>query len=193
MYGLKLPTDPRWVNLAEKQLEDILNDHAYCEMKAASTGISLIHSYPEIPELVKAVTPVVAEEWAHYRMVLEHLEKRHFKLAKSRKDEYVNRLTLAMKQSSKPHDHLRERLLLSAMIEARSCERFKLLSQELTDDDLKQFYKSLMISEAGHYKLFLDLAIELTGKEQAMNRWAEVLELEAKVLSEIQLRGDRVH
>jgi tRNA-(ms[2]io[6]A)-hydroxylase len=193
MYGLKLPTDPRWVNLAEKQLEDILNDHAYCELKAASTGISLIHSYPDLPELVKAITPVVTEEWAHYRMVLEQLEKRGFALAKSRKDEYVNKLTAAMKASSKPHDHLRERLLLSAMIEARSCERFKLLSQELEDEDLRHFYKNLMISEAGHYRLFLDLAIALTGKDNAMNRWAEILELEAKVMSEISLRGDRVH
>lgn len=78
MLGLKLPTDPRWVNIAEKSLEEILTDHAFCEQKAASSGISLIIKYPEKKRVVEEVTPLVAEEWGHFRRVLKEMDKRGF-------------------------------------------------------------------------------------------------------------------
>jgi tRNA 2-(methylsulfanyl)-N6-isopentenyladenosine37 hydroxylase len=193
MLGLKLPTDPRWVNLAEKSIEEILTDHAYCEQKAASTGISLIQNYPDFYEVVEAVTPVVTEEWGHFKMVLDELKKRGLKLGLQRKDVYVNKLSKFIKTGGHREDSLSDKLLFSAMIEARSCERFKLLSQSINDPELRSFYRNLMVSEAGHYKLFLELACNIGGKDKVMNRWQEWLTFEAELMKEIELRGDRMH
>lgn len=194
MLGLKLSTDPRWVNLAEKSIEDILTDHAYCEQKATSTNISLVQHYYDYPELVEQITPLVSEEWGHFKMVLEQLKKRGLKLGKNRKDDYVNALMKFVKNGGHRHIALCDKLLFSALIEARSCERFKLLSQNLEDEELRSFYKHLMVSEAGHYKLFLELAIEVSGDETyAMKRWQEWLDYEAEIMKAIELRGDRVH
>ena len=158
MLGLKLPTDPRWVNLAEKSLEEILTDHAYCEQKAATSCISLIQSYPEKEEMVRELAPIVTEEWGHFRAVLHELEQRELKLGRQRKDAYVNELLKFEQKGGGREERLIERLLVCALIEARSCERFRLLSLHLEDDHLKQFYHKFMISEAGHYRLFIDLA-----------------------------------
>src|SRR5690606_18171816 len=128
MLGLKLPTDPRWVNLAEKSLEDILTDHAYCEQKAATSCISLIQAYPEKDRLVAELAPIVTEEWGHFRLVLTELKKRGLKLGRQRKDEYVNALLQFEKKGGSRDERLLERLLVCALIEARSCERFRLLS-----------------------------------------------------------------
>lgn len=193
MLGLKLPTDPRWVNLAEKSIEEILTDHAYCEQKATSTNISLIQNYPEYEEMVDAVTPVVSEEWGHFKMVLEQLKKRGMKLGPQRKDLYVNQLIKFVRKGGSRKESLTDKLLLSAMIEARSCERFKLLSKEVNDAELREFYKRLMISEAGHYKLFLDLAVSVMGEDFVSKRWQEWLDYEADVMKEMELRGDRMH
>lgn len=193
MLGLKMTTDPRWVNLAEKSIEEILVDHAYCEQKAASTCISLIVSYPEKEELVKALTPIVAEEWSHFRMVLAELDKRGFNLGKMRKDEYVVELAKCVRKGGAREDHLVERLLLSGIIEARSCERFRLLSEGISDDSLKDFYRELMISEAGHYRLFLDLAKLYWSPEKVKIRFDEFLEQERIILAELEVRGDRIH
>ena len=193
MLGLKLPTDPRWVNLAALQIEDILTDHAYCEQKATTNCISIIQSYPEFQQVVAALIPLVTEEWGHFKLVVEALEKRNLKLGFQRKDEYVNKLFEHTKKGSNRPAQLVERLLFSALIEARSCERFKLLSLEINDAELRQFYKMLMISEAGHYKLFLELAMTIHPKEVVMKRWEEYLAYEAEILQEIALRGDRIH
>lgn len=193
MLGLKLPTDPRWVNLAEKSIEEILTDHAYCEQKAASTSISLIQSYPDFEELVEALTPIVSEEWGHFKMVLEQLKKRGLKLGLQRKDDYVNALRKFLIKGGSRKSSLIEKLLFSALIEARSCERFKLLSKEIKDAELRSFYKNLMVSEAGHYKLFLEMACSLGNKEQVLNRWEEWLHYEAEVMQNLSLRGDRMH
>lgn len=193
MLGLKLPTDPRWVNLAEKSIEEILTDHAYCEQKATSTNISLIQNYPEYEEMVDAVTPVVSEEWGHFKMVLEQLKKRGMKLGPQRKDIYVNELMKFVRRGGSRKEALTDKLLLSAMIEARSCERFKLLSKEVNDAELREFYKRLMVSEAGHYKLFLDLATSVMGEDFVTKRWLEWLDYEAGVMERIDLRGDRMH
>ena len=193
MLGLKLPTDPRWVNLAEKSIEDILSDHAYCEQKATSTGISLIQNYPEYEDMVDAVLPIVTEEWGHFKMVVDQLKKRGLKLGPQRKDIYVNELMKFVRKGGSRKQSLTDKLLFSAMIEARSCERFKLLSKEINEADLREFYKRLMVSEAGHYKLFLELAISVSGEDFVTRRWQEWLDYESEVIQSVELRGDRMH
>lgn len=193
MLGLKLPTDPRWVNMAEMSLEEILTDHAYCEQKAATSCISLIQSYPDKERLVKEVSPVVTEEWGHFRMVLKELDKRELKLGFQRKDEYVNKLLSFQKKGGSREDKLIERLLICALIEARSCERFRLLSLNISDEALKEFYHSFMVSEAGHYRMFLDLAKHYGEEEKVKSRWQEYLRYEAEIMDELALRGDRMH
>ncbi len=193
MLGLKLPTDPRWVNLAEKSLEEILTDHAYCEQKATTSCITLIQKYPERERLVKELAPIVTEEWGHFRLVIKELEKRGLKLGRQRKDEYVNQLIAFQKKGGSQDDQLIERLLVCALIEARSCERFRTLSLNIEDDDLKSFYHSFMVSEAGHYRLFIDLAKYYGEEEKVKKRWEEYLEHEAKIMENLELRGDRVH
>lgn len=193
MLGLKLPTDPRWVNLAEKSLEEILTDHAYCEQKAATSCITLIQGFPERERLVRELAPIVTEEWGHFRMVLKELDKRGLKLGFQRKDEYVNKLLAFQKKGGGKDNSLLERLLTFALIEARSCERFRLLSLHISEEDLKEFYHSFMVSEAGHYRLFIDLATEYFGKEVVQIRWREYLEHEAAIMQELTPRGDRMH
>ncbi len=193
MLELKLPTDPRWVDLVEMDIEEILTDHAYCEQKAASTGISLIIQFPELEDLVTEVTKVVAEEWGHFQMVLDELKKRGLKLGRKRKDIYVNELLSRLKCGSARDEFLLDKLLMLALIEARSCERFKLLSLECSDMELRVFYKKLMVSEAGHYKMYLDFAYQYVDHEKVKKRWELFLSTEAEVLNEIELRGDRMH
>lgn len=193
VLGLKLPSDPRWVDLASLSIEAILTDHAWCEQKAATTCISIIILNSENEKVVSALTPLVTEEWGHFRMVLKELEKRCLKLGRQRKDEYVNSLFKLHVKHGKREENLTERLLLSALIEARSCERFRLLSLHLEDESLKSFYHDLMIAEAGHYRLFLDLAKETTGEEYVEIRWKFWLKEEAKIMKDIAVRGDRIH
>jgi tRNA-(ms[2]io[6]A)-hydroxylase len=193
MLHLQLPTDPRWVNIAEMNLEDILVDHAYCEQKAASSCISLIVNFHEFQELVEMLTPVVAEEWSHFERVMDQIRKRGFHFGKPRKDEYVIRLTEFVKKGGSRTDQLVENLLMNALIEARSCERFKLLSKSITDEELKKFYYELMVSEAGHYVNFIELARKYKEEEKVNIRWKEWLAYEAEVIREIGLRGDRMH
>lgn len=193
MLGLKLPTDPRWVNLAEMDLEEILTDHAYCEQKAAVSCISLISQYPERKELVKELAPIVTEEWGHFRLVIAELDKRNLNLGRQRKDQYVNKLLAFQKKGGSRDDKLLEKLLVCALIEARSCERFRLLSLHINDDNLKDFYHRFMVSEAGHYVLFIELARKYFGEERTNKRWKEYLEREAEIMGELELRGDRMH
>jgi len=191
--GLELPTDPRWVNIAEKNIREILVDHAYCEQKAASSCISLIVSYPDKDEVVNALTPVVAEEWSHFERVLDELRKRGWALGPQRKDEYVEKLQGLVKKGGSREQQLVEKLLLNALIEARSCERFRLLWQQISDKSLSQFYYELMVSEAGHYKNFLALAKVYMAEEWVMQRWRELLAGEASVVHNLQVRPDRMH
>jgi len=193
MLHLQLPTDPRWVNIAEMNLEEILVDHAYCEQKAASSCISLIVNFHEFQELVDMLTPVVAEEWNHFERVMDQIRKRGFHFGKPRKDEYVIRLTEFVKKGGSRTDQLIENLLLNALIEARSCERFKLLSKNIVDEELKKFYYELMVSEAGHYVNFIELARKYKSEEKVNARWKEWLTYEAEVIRELGLRGDRMH
>jgi len=193
MLNLKLPTDPRWVNLAEVSLEDILTDHAYCEQKATSNCISLIQQFPEKIEMVEELAPIVTEEWGHFRIVLKELKKRNLRLGMQRKDEYVNKLLKFQKGGGSREDRLLEKLLTCALIEARSCERFRLLSLYISEDELKDFYHQFMVAEAGHYKLFIELAEKYAGKEKARARWDEYLTYERSIMKELELRGDRMH
>ncbi|MDN3202624.1 tRNA-(ms[2]io[6]A)-hydroxylase [Algoriphagus sediminis] len=193
MLNLKLPTDPRWVNVAQMQIEDVLVDHAYCEQKAASSCISLIVRFNELDELVDTLTPIVAEEWGHFERVMDQLRKRGMKFGKPRKDEYVIKLSQFVKKGGSRIEQLTENLLMNGLIEARSCERFKILSKNIEDEELRKFYYELMISEAGHYVTFLDLARRYQDVEKVNQRWKEWLEYEAEVISNLKVRGDRMH
>jgi tRNA 2-(methylsulfanyl)-N6-isopentenyladenosine37 hydroxylase len=193
ILGLKLPTDPRWVNLAEIELEEILTDHAYCEQKAATTCISLIQRYPDRLEMVDELSPIVTEEWGHFRMVLAELKKRNLHLGKQRKDVYVNKLLEFQKKDGSVEDRLLDRLLTMALIEARSCERFKRLSEGLDDEYMRNFYRKFMESEAGHYTLFINLAELYLPKEKVRKRWNEWLQFEKGVMESAEVRGDRIH
>lgn len=193
MLRLQLPTDPRWVNLAEMDIEEILTDHAYCEQKATNACISLIQAYPEYTRLVEEVAPVVTEEWGHFRMVLAELKKRGMQLGRQRKDEYVGALRNFQKKGGSREDALLEKLLTCALIEARSCERFRQLSLHINDDYLKQWYHKFMVSEAGHYVMFIELAREYAGVEKANARWKEYLDFEADLMKKLEVRGDRMH
>ena len=193
ILGLQLPTDPRWVDLAGKSIEEILTDHAYCEQKAATSCISLIQRYSEREKLVKELAPIVTEEWGHFRLVLQELEKRNLKLGKQRKDEYVNKLIEFQKQGGSVEGRMLDQLLTMALIEARSCERFKRLSEGLNDEYLRHFYRRFMESEAGHYTLFIELSETYIDKEKVRKRWAEWLKYEAGVINDLEVRGDRIH
>ena len=193
MLHLKLPTDPRWVGIAEMNLEEILVDHAYCEQKAASSCISLIVRFNELEELVDTLTPIVAEEWGHFERVMEQLKKRGMKFGLQRKDEYVVQLQGFLRKGGSRIDQLTEHLLMNALIEARSCERFKLLSKHVADVELQKFYYELMISEAGHYVTFIELAKIYQDPVKVNLRWKEWLDFEAQVMQEMGLRGDRMH
>jgi tRNA-(ms[2]io[6]A)-hydroxylase len=185
MLNLKLPTDPRWVNLAEMDLGEILTDHAFCEQKATASCISLIQLYPDYTEIVAEVAPVVTEEWGHFRMVLHEIEKRGLKLGRQRKDEYVKGLMKVMEKGHSRERTLLEKLLLCALIEARSCERFRLLSLYCSDEDLRVFYHKFMVAEAGHYVLFIELARKYFDREVVDKRWEEFLAFEANLLANI--------
>jgi tRNA-(ms[2]io[6]A)-hydroxylase len=193
ILGLQLPTDPRWVDLAEKSMAEILTDHAYCEQKAATSCISLIQRYSDKEKLVSELSPIVTEEWGHFRLVLAELQKRGLKLGKQRKDVYVNALLDFQARGGSYEDNLLDRLLTMAMIEARSCERFKRLSEGLNDDYLRTFYRRFMESEAGHYTLFIELAETYIDKEKVERRWQQWLAHEKDIMDKLEVRGDRIH
>lgn len=191
--GLKLPTDPRWVNLAEMDLAEILTDHAYCEQKAATSCITLIQAHPDRIDLVEALAPIVTEEWGHFRMVLAEMKKRNLILGRQRKDEYVNALLSFQRKGGTREETLLERLITCALIEARSAERFRLLSLGCAETDLRDWYHKFMVAEALHYRLFLDLAEQYFGKEITRARWQEYLLHEADIMKNLVVRGDRMH
>jgi tRNA-(ms[2]io[6]A)-hydroxylase len=193
VLGLELPTDPRWVDVAEMSIHEILIDHAYCEQKAASSCISLIIQHPDRQKLVEVLTPVVAEEWSHFERVLVELKKRGLSFGPKRKDEYVEKLYAATHKGGSKGQALAEKLLMNALIEARSCERFRLLSKEISDGDLREFYHELMLAEASHYKNFITLAKEYHDPKLVETRWRELLLMEAEIIKNLEVRGDRMH
>ncbi|AYN67161.1 tRNA-(ms[2]io[6]A)-hydroxylase [Euzebyella marina] len=185
MLGLKLPTDPRWVNIVEKNIDEILTDHAYCEQKAASTAISLIISFPEYTDLVDEMIALSREEMGHFKMVHDRIVKRGQTLGRERKDEYVIALMKFFPKGGSRNTHLVHRLLYAALIEARSCERFRLLSEQLEDRDLAEFYHKLMVSEANHYTMFLKFARKFGKREEVDQKWSDLLEYEAKIMKDL--------
>ena len=192
MLGLKLSSDPRWVNIAEKNLEEILSDHAFCEQKAASTAISLIVSFPEYTELVQEMIALVEEEMSHFKMVHDLLLERGFNLGRDRKDAYVSKLIQFFPKGGSRTTQLIHRLLLAAMIEARSCERFRLLSEHLEDKKLAKFYRKLMVSEANHYTSFLGFARQYGDKEVVNQKWNDLLVYEADIMKSLSL-SESIH
>ena len=193
ILGLQLPTDPRWVDLASLSLEEILTDHAWCEQKATTSCISLIQRYSHRKELVVELSPIVTEEWGHFRLVINELHRRKLTLGRQRKDDYVNALMTFCKKGGSEEDRMLDSLLIFALIEARSCERFKRLSEGLEDEYFQQFYRRFMESEAGHYRTFIDLARLYVNEDKVWNRWQEWLNFEVEILKDIQPRGDRMH
>ncbi len=183
MLGLKLPTDPRWVNIVEKNIEDILTDHAYCEQKATSTAISLIVSFPEYTDLVQEMVALVKEEISHFKMVHDKIIANGWILGRDRKDDYVIKLLTFFPKGGSRTTQLVHRLLYAALIEARSCERFRLLSEELEDKELAKFYRKLMVSEANHYTMFLSFARQYGVREEVDEKWQDLLDFEADIMS----------
>lgn len=185
MLGLKLPTDPRWVNIVEKNIEQILIDHAYCEQKAASTAISLIVSFPEYTDLVQEMIALANEEMSHFKMVYDKILERGWTLGRDRKDDYVISLIKFFPKGGSRTTQLVHRLLYAALIEARSCERFRLLSEELEDKKLANFYRKLMISEAGHYTMFLNFARQYGVRKEVDEKWQQLLDFEASIIKNL--------
>ena len=192
MLGLKLPTDPRWVNIVEKNIEEILTDHAYCEQKAASTAISLIVSFPEYTDLVLAMTELVNEEMSHFKMVYDKIINYGWVLGRDRKDEYVIKLLNFFPKGGSRTTQLVHRLLYAALIEARSCERFRLLSENLEDKNLATFYRKLMISEANHYTMFLGFARQYGIKNEVDKKWQDLLNFEAEIMKALS-KKETIH
>lgn len=185
MLGLKLPTDPRWVNIVEKNIEEILTDHAYCEQKAASTAISLIVSFPEYTDLVQEMVALVKEEISHFKMVHDRIIAKGWTMGRDRKDEYVVKIVQFFPKGGSRTTQLVHRLLYAALIEGRSCERFRLLSEELEDKELAEFYRKLMVSEANHYTMFLGFARKYGDRKEVDEKWDELLRFEADVMKDL--------
>ncbi|XCF04880.1 tRNA-(ms[2]io[6]A)-hydroxylase [Tamlana crocina] len=192
MLGLKLPTDPRWVNIVEKNIEEILTDHAFCEQKATSTAISLIVSFPEYTELVQEMTALVKEEISHFKMVHDKIIERGWTLGRDRRDDYVVQLVKFFPKGGSRTTQLVHRLLYAALIEARSCERFRLLSEELEDKELAEFYRKLMVSEANHYTMFLGFARKYGNKKEVDTKWQQLLEYEAEIMRDLG-KSETIH
>lgn len=192
MLGLKLPTDPRWVNIVEKNIKDILTDHAFCEQKATSTAISLIVSFPEYSELVQEMTALVKEEISHFKMVHDKILEHGWTLGRDRKDDYVLQLIKFFPKGGSRTDQLVHRLLYAALIEARSCERFRLLSEALKDKELAEFYRNLMVSEANHYTMFLGFARKYGDKKEVDTKWQKLLEFEAEIMKNLS-KTETIH
>ena len=182
MFKLKLPTDPRWANIAEDNIQEILTDHAWCEQKAATNAIGLITMLPECPDIVKELLAIAQEEMEHFGQVLEIITKRGYTFGRTRKDDYVNELVNFIQKGGHRDTLIVDKMLFAAMIEARSCERFKVLTENIKDEELKTFYKELMISEANHYTTFIGFARQLGDPEKVNKRWEEWLEYEAGII-----------
>ena len=192
MLGLKLPTDPRWVNIVEKNIEDILTDHAFCEQKAASTAISLIVSFPEYTDLVQEMVALVKEEISHFKMVHDLILQNGWVLGRDRKDEYVAKLLQFFPKGGSRTTQLVHRLLYAALIEGRSCERFRLLSEELEDKELAEFYRKLMVSEANHYTMFLGFARQYGDRKEVDKKWQALLDFEAEIMKDLS-NSETIH
>ena len=192
MLGLKLPSDPRWVNVAEMNIDEILSDHAFCEQKAASTAISLIVSFPENTLLVTQMIALVEEEMSHFKMVHDIIIERGMTLGRDRKDEYVVQLLKFFPKGGSRTTQLIHRLLYAALIEARSCERFRLLSEKLKDKKLAKFYKKLMISEAHHYTMFLNLARKYGDRKEVDSKWSKLLKFESEIIRNLS-NNSKIH
>lgn len=182
MFKLKLPTDPRWANIAEGNIEEILTDHAWCEQKAATNAIGIITMIPEHTEIVTELLAIAQEEMEHFQQVHEIIKKRGYVLGRTRKDDYVNELVKFIQKGGNRDDLIIDKMLFAAMIEARSCERFKVLTENIKDDELREFYKELMISEANHYTTFISFARQLGDPEKVNKRWEEWLQYEGEII-----------
>ena len=184
MLRLKLATEKRWAELAEKNLKEAMIDHAFCEQKAASSAISIIINFPDYPELVKKMSEIAIEEMEHFRAVHDKILARGWKLKLGRKNDYVNKISKFFPKTSDRKLNLINKLLLAAMIEARSCERFRVLTLTIKDKELVEFYHELTKSEAGHFALFLNFAKKYADGIDIEAKWQEFLKFEAEIVQD---------
>lgn len=178
MFGLKTDTSSEWAKLAEDNLKELLTDHAFAEQKAAGNAVSLIINYSEEDELVQIMGDIAIEEMEHFKMVHDILLKRGMSLGQDQRSDYAKYLHAYFSKTKDRTESLVIRLLIGALIEARSCERFKVLSENLNDPELAAFYNSLLKSEAGHHTLFLKLARKYQDRELVDAKWEGLLEHE---------------
>ncbi|MEN8777473.1 MAG: tRNA-(ms[2]io[6]A)-hydroxylase [Polaribacter sp.] len=184
MLGLQFETETSWAEIAKVNLQQILTDHAFLEQKAASNAVSIIINYSEETELVKEMSSIAIEEMQHFKMVHLLMVKRGMVLGREQKNDYAVRLQKFFPKTKNRTDALVQRLLVAALIEARSCERFKVFSENMEDEELKKFYKNLMISEANHYTTFLKFARDYQDREIVDKKWEALLAFEAEMMKE---------
>ena len=182
MLGLKFETETSWAEIAKDNLQQILTDHAFAEQKAASNAVSIIINYSEETEMVKAMSDIAIEEMEHFKMVHLLMIKRGMVLGREQKNDYAKHLHGFFIKTKDRTDALIQRLLIAALIEARSCERFKVFSENLDDRELSDFYKELMVSEANHYTTFLGFARQYQDRKVVDKKWQELLDYEGKFM-----------
>jgi tRNA-(ms[2]io[6]A)-hydroxylase len=186
MLNLHAPTPERWLIQVQGNLEELLIDHAHCEKKAAGTAMNLLFSYVENVELCRAMTEIVQEELSHFHLVLDLLQRRGIRFRRVRPSQYGERLRLLINKIEPARAV--DRLLVAALIEARSCERFGLLRDHLDDAELAAFFGGLFESEARHHSTYVRLARDFAPEEKVQRRLRELAEAEARIM----LEGDEV-
>lgn len=184
MLGLQFETETSWAEIAKDDLQQILTDHAFLEQKAASNAVSIIINYSEETALVKEMSSIAIEEMQHFKMVHSLMVKRGMVLGREQKNDYAIRLQKFFNKTKDRTEALIQRLLVAALIEARSCERFKVFSENMEDQELSKFYSNLMISEANHYTTFLKFAREYQDREIVDQKWNALLAFEAEMMKE---------
>lgn len=182
MLELASETDPRWLEEAVQDMDLILLDHAHCEKKAASTAMSTLFRYQDQPQLVAPLAALAREELDHFLQVLAVMKGRGVPFRAAVPSAYGARLHKAVRK--RDPEHLLDTLLVAALIEARSCERMKLLADALPDRALAEFYRELLAAEARHFHTYLDMARSFTERAQVMERLRELAAHEARVLRE---------
>jgi tRNA-(ms[2]io[6]A)-hydroxylase len=184
MLSLAAPTREIWTRSALGDLESVLLDHAHCEKKAAGAALKLLFAYPHHRFMQQPLAELAREELAHFERTLRLLDERGIRYRSQSPSPYGARLHAHVRHSEP--DRCLDVLLIGALIEARSCERMRLLAEALAETaaDVADFYRDLLASEARHHRLYLDLANELTDRQTAAQRLGELARTEAQILTE---------
>jgi tRNA-(ms[2]io[6]A)-hydroxylase len=182
MLNLHAPTPDRWLRQVTARLDELLIDHAHCEKKAAGVAMNLIFTYVDDVEVCRVLSEIVREELDHFRLVLDLLERRGIGFRRLRPSRYGERLGLLASKE----EPLRavDRMVIAALIEARSCERFGLLRDHLEDRELADFFGGLFESEARHHATYVRLARRFAEQDVVRGRLAELARWEAEIVAE---------